>query len=165
MVGLGFFCIMPSCEHTTVQPLQAVSTQLMPVLSQGLSSEAQVSASSLCPHWQTHISGWGTQASGTVCADLSFSLFFLLQSGCRTLLWASKAPFLCCLIFPSVRWLPSVQKPYLLPSSLPRAQVSSHFLCFFPCVLPCYLEIFPALLDGWGLLPSFSSYSWDLFHM
>lgn len=74
MVGLGFFCIMPSCEHTTVQPLQAVSTQLMPVLSQGLSSEAQVSASSLCPHWQTHISGWGTQASGRVCEDLSLSL-------------------------------------------------------------------------------------------
>ena len=64
ILGPGLFCVCPF-----VQPLQAVSMQPTPVLSPGLSSEAQVSASGPCTH-----SGCGSQKGrevSTVCVGLS----------------------------------------------------------------------------------------------
>ena len=57
VAGLGFFRAHPAWAHTILQPLQAVSVQPTPVLSPGLSSEAQVSAPSPCTYQQACILG------------------------------------------------------------------------------------------------------------
>ena len=74
----------PGCNHTMLQPLQAVSMQPTPVFSLGLSSKPRVSAPSPCPYQVDAHLVLGAQESGTdhLCRSLSFCL---LQTGCCAL--------------------------------------------------------------------------------
>ena len=110
-----------------------------------------------------HINKWASQAgecrevARTICTDLC-----LLQSVCCTLLWVSEAPFLAWLISQLVKGVPSVRERFLFHSSLPRAQVLSHFLFFFfflTFIPSSYMVIFLVTLVVWDLLPTFSIYS------
>lgn len=69
--------------------------------------------------------------------------------------------FLSCLRWSPWWWreLPQVWQPLLSFSSLPEAQVPTHFclfIFFFPFILPNYVEIPLVLSDVWVLLPVFS---------
>ena len=90
VLGPGFFCVCP-----LVQPIQAVSMQPTPVLSQGLSSEAQVSAPGPCTH--SGCGSWkGREVVPALCAGLS--VFCWLQTICCMFLWAFEALFLSWLL-------------------------------------------------------------------
>ena len=145
----------PGCSHTTLQSLQAVFMQPTPVLSLDLSSEAQVSALSPCVHQWTHVSGWGEQGYSTDHLRRSLSILPFTNWLCA-LLWASEAPFLPQLISLQVKGLHRVWEPFLLHSSLPGAQVLSWSPPFISFILPGYMEISPAILGVWDLLPVFS---------
>ena len=57
-------CLLPIAAQTTLQRLQTVSVQQSPVLSPGLSTEAQAfSTQPPCTPWM-HVLGWGVQGGG-----------------------------------------------------------------------------------------------------
>ena len=73
----------------------------------------------------------------------------------RALLF-SKAPSLS----PSVRGLPSVQKPFVLHSSLPEAQGPSWFLSFFPFLFLLTYSVTQRLSCPFGRLRSCAGIQW-----
>ena len=81
----GRLRLIPSAPSVaTLQPLQAVSAQPIPVLSLGLTSEACALAPSPLLHQWMSISGWRAQCSSIICAG--HSLFCLPQTGCCDLI-------------------------------------------------------------------------------
>lgn len=81
----GGLRLLPSAPSVaTLQPLQVVSAQPIPVLSLGLTSEACALAPSPLLHQWTSILGWRAQCSSIICAG--HSLFCLPQTGCCDLL-------------------------------------------------------------------------------
>ena len=71
LVGLGVFQVHPKMSHSNLFNL----TQPTPVLSLGLTSKAQASASSPCPHQWTsaRVGSWGAQGGGPDHLYRSFS--------------------------------------------------------------------------------------------
>ena len=143
-------------------PLQAVFTQLTPVLSLGFdlwnlrlsSQHPPVPAGE-----QTSLLGWWMLAgTDPPCGNLSAlpSAPLLL---CSPLWFQSFSPHRH-LQSPRVKVLPSVWKPYLLHSSLPLVQVPSLFFCLcvfflFRCPTQIHGEFF-AFWEVWVFLLTFS---------
>lgn len=134
---------------------QAVSAQITPALSLGLSSKAQVSAPSPHTHQQMWGLGWGVQeVTSTLCAGLP--LFCLPWASCCTLVWAPEATFL-------YHWSPSWWSKFpgggtLSSFTAPSQGHRSHPNYFFSFIIPSNLMIFLAILVG-NLLPVFSRHS------
>ena len=124
------------------------------VLSPDLFSKPHVPAPSPCPHWQTQISGWGTQRCGMdhlcrshpVLPDTPVAA--LSSDKLHSPPITPKDPFLYQLIFSLVRGLPRMQEPLLSFSSPPGAQVSP---ASFPLPFPFFFLSSCLVMQGYFL--------------
>lgn len=136
MVGTAFSMNTTVCGHTTLQLLKAVSTWPTPILL-GLFSKTWVPAPRPCLYQWTLVSDFIMQGRGSTHLWKGLSLFFLPQTCCCILLWASETPFLSRLIslkkwsFPGCRKLSSPS----LPSQGQSFHIASSFFFFPPTQL------------------------------